>query len=625
MLSKSDFKVASSCCKKLVYKKASFETRNDGNEYLEMLAQGGHIISKYAQLTYLDGVEVKGESLTEVIQKTKEIIKCNKNITLFEATFLSNGKVVRTDILEKKDKRLNIIEVKSKSHDSDDDDAYKGKKNFEEYIEDVAFQTMILKEAYPDYEIHSFLLMPDKAKRTEIEGLAGWFRVNKMIEENFEIDELPAQNIVQFKKPLVEFVFENDPERENYINLLQKDDLLSLVPVDKEVDDIIGTIQNRAELFSDILQNGIKPEHFAINKNCKACEFNLGKEEDKNGYRDCWQDLTDIDPHIFDLYFGGAIGHYKSGWYLDELIGKRNVSFWDLDTERFKDKKGNFSTRGQRQLLQYENTKAKSEWISPSLPAALNELKYPLHFIDFETYSGAVPHHKGMRPYEIVAFQWSCHTVSSPDSEPVHSEFLNSDYDFPNFRFAESLMDQVGTTGTPLMWTPFENTILRNILEQMELYAYKNHKLKNWLTDITTDKNQDREGRFVDLNDLTLKYYFHPDMKGRTSIKKVLPAIWNNNIYLHSIPWFKKYTSDSPDSLNPYDTLAPVIGKLESEEVVKDGTGAMKAYHELMFGSFAENQERREQLKQLLLQYCELDTMAMVIIWKYWMDKCKRA
>jgi hypothetical protein len=75
--------------------------------------------------------------------------------------------------------------------------------------------------------------------------------------------------------------------------------------------------------------------------------------------------------------------------------------------------------------------------------------------------------------------------------------------------------------------------------------------------------------------------------------------------------------------LNPYDTLAPVIGELEKEEVVKDGTGAMRAYQDLMFGADSENKERQEQLKQLLLQYCELDSMAMVIIWKYWMDKCK--
>jgi hypothetical protein len=273
-------------------------------------------------------------------------------------------------------------------------------------------------------------------------------------------------------------------------------------------------------------------------------------------------------------------------------------------------------------LIQFENTKTKSEWVSPGLKSELQKLMYPLHFVDFETYSGAVPHHSGMRPYEVVAFQWSCHSVIKKGLDPVHSEFLNLDYDFPNFRFAESLMEQIGTGGTPLMWTPFENTILRNILEQMEIYGYKNDSLKKWLLDITTDKKAGREGRFVDMNDLTLQYYFHPDMKGRTSIKKVLPAVWNNNAYLHSISWFKKYVSDTSSILNPYDTLAPVIYEMEEEEVVKDGTGAMRAYHDLMFGSLKEDKKRRDQLKQLLLQYCELDTMAMVIIWKYWVDKC---
>ena len=156
MLSKSDFKIASTCSKKLIYKKASFETMNDANEYMEMLAQGGHIIAKYAKLTFPNGIEVKGVTIDEAISETKKLIEQNENITLFEATFLSNGKVVRTDVLEKKKNVLNIIEVKSKSHDSDDDD-YNAKTKLKEHIEDLAFQTLVLKEAYPDFEIHSFL------------------------------------------------------------------------------------------------------------------------------------------------------------------------------------------------------------------------------------------------------------------------------------------------------------------------------------------------------------------------------------------------------------------------------------------------------------------------------------
>jgi hypothetical protein len=621
MLSKSDFKIASNCSKKLVYKKAAYETLNDADEYLEMLAQGGHVIGKYAQLLYPDAIEIKGKTIAEAIVNTKKYIEQNENVILFEAIVSSNEKIVRTDILEKKGNVLNIIEVKSKSHDSEDDIS-KAKQKLKEYIEDVAYQTLVIKEAYPHFEIHSYLLLPDKAKRTTIEGLAGWFTVTKMVEEKFEIEELPAQNKIRFKKPLVEFIYVNDPNRGKFIDQLQKDSLLTLRPIDNEVKALWTEIRDRSDLFIDILQNGIKHEHYVLNKNCKDCQFNLGKAQEKNGYRECWKELSDIDPHIFDLYCGGAIGHYKKGWYWDELIAKRKVSFWDLDPQRFKDSKGNYSSRGLRQLIQYENTKSKKEWISPDLKFELQKLKYPLHFIDFETYSGAVPHHRGMRPYELVAFQWSCHTISNKGSDPTHSEFLNLDYNFPNFRFAEALMKHIGTNGTPFMWTTFENTILRNILEQMEIYSYKNDALKKWLTDITTDKKAGREGRFVDMNDLTLQYYFHSDMKGKTSIKNVLPAVWNNNRYLHTSSWFKKYVSDSPSSLNPYDTLAPVISEMEEGEVVKDGTGAMKAYHELMFGSLKGDKKRRDQLKQLLLQYCELDTMAMVIIWKYWIDKC---
>ncbi len=186
LLSKSDFKIASTCAKKLVYKKASYRTMNDENEYMEMLAQGGHIVGKYAQLTYPDGFEVKEDTIERAIFKTAKLILENDDITLFEATLLSNEKVVRIDILEKKKNVLNIIEVKSKSYDSDDDDE-NPQKRLREYIEDLAFQTVVLKEAFPEYEVHSFLLLPDKSKRTPIEGLAGWFNINQMVEDKFEI------------------------------------------------------------------------------------------------------------------------------------------------------------------------------------------------------------------------------------------------------------------------------------------------------------------------------------------------------------------------------------------------------------------------------------------------------
>lgn len=114
-LSKSDFKLASSCPKKLVYKKASFQTMNDSNEYMEMLAQGGYIVAKYAQLTYPEGIDISDESLEKALEETKKQIEENENFTLFETTILSDYKLIWIDILEKKLNMLYIIEVKSES------------------------------------------------------------------------------------------------------------------------------------------------------------------------------------------------------------------------------------------------------------------------------------------------------------------------------------------------------------------------------------------------------------------------------------------------------------------------------------------------------------------------------
>jgi hypothetical protein len=235
-----------------------------------------------------------------------------------------------------------------------------------------------------------------------------------------------------------------------------------------------------------------------------------------------------------------------------------------------------------------------------------------------------LPFHKGMRPYELIAFQWSCHTIHKPGETPVHSEwihtgtmFLNPN-EFPNFEFARSLMRQIGSTGTPFMWATHENTVLRTIMNQMESFGVQDEELRSWLIEITSEG--DKKGRLVDMNKMTLKYYFHPYMKGKTSIKKVLPAIWSQHHYLHEIAHFKNYVPDEliEGILDPYDTLISGLNEGEWEdEVVSGGTAAMRAYYRIRFDE-ALNNKQKEELRYQLLQYCKLDTMAMVIIAYHW-------
>src|SRR5574343_1880017 len=201
LLSKSDFQLASTCAKKLVYKKQGYATSNDTNEYMAMLAEGGYVVGKMATLLYTDGIEIDG-STADAATKTEEYLK-EKNVCLFEATFVSKGKTCRVDILEKKGNTISIIEVKSKSYDSTEP-IEKTIKELSTYIEDLAFQYLVVSECYPNHQIKAYLLMPDKAKRTEIDLLASWFNLTIPSSTTQESpDEIITQQKSNFKKPTV--------------------------------------------------------------------------------------------------------------------------------------------------------------------------------------------------------------------------------------------------------------------------------------------------------------------------------------------------------------------------------------------------------------------------------------
>ena len=222
-----------------------------------------------------------------------------------------------------------------------------------------------------------------------------------------------------------------------------------------------------------------------------------------------------------------------------------------------------------------------------------------------------MPYHAGMHPFENVAFQWSCHTIPAPNVKPKHTEWINLGESFPNFAFAESLKDHLGEDGTVCMWATHENTILKDILRQMD-GRHENETLKNWLARMTASQ-------MVDMNQLTLKHYFHPLMKGRTSIKKVLDAVWQTNPTLRGrFPFYVK--EENGELLSPYKSLPPLM-IAERDVFVNEGTGAITAYQSMLYGPQKSDKSIRDQWKRLLLQYCELDTLAMMMIYWHWKEK----
>ena len=83
-LSKSDFKVAQSCVTKLYYKKKRYPTTNDGNEYMQLLAEGGYMVGKLAQLLYTNGIEITDDNATTAGEKTNALLQ-QQNVEIEDA------------------------------------------------------------------------------------------------------------------------------------------------------------------------------------------------------------------------------------------------------------------------------------------------------------------------------------------------------------------------------------------------------------------------------------------------------------------------------------------------------------------------------------------------------------
>ena len=86
--------------------------------------------------------------------------------------------------------------------------------------------------------------------------------------------------------------------------------------------------------------------------------------------------------------------------------------------------------------------------------------------------------------------------------------------------------------------------------------------------------------------------------------------------------WIKK--DPAGGVINPYELLPPLFEGIDDDQIeqflmksnIQEGGAAMTAYAKMQFASITET-ERKSIIKGLL-KYCELDTLAMVMVWEYW-------
>ncbi|MGE3467852.1 MAG: DUF2779 domain-containing protein [Pyrinomonadaceae bacterium] len=200
----------------------------------------------------------------------------------------------------------------------------------------------------------------------------------------------------------------------------------------------------------------------------------------------------------------------------------------------------------------------------------MNSWEYPLQFLDYETFAYAIPQFDGVRPFQQMVFQYSLHTIRSPGSELEHAEFLSRGDDGPPRSVAESLREAMADgVGTVFVW--YESFEKGRNTEMADMFPD--------LADFFNEVN----AKTVDLMKIfSENLYVHPGFKGRNSIKKVLPVL---------VPDLRYEGLGIPDGL----------------------TATIKWFRAATWTTMSDAE--RVSVFNDLLEYCELDTKAMVEIY----------
>jgi len=199
----------------------------------------------------------------------------------------------------------------------------------------------------------------------------------------------------------------------------------------------------------------------------------------------------------------------------------------------------------------------------------LNDLTFPLYFLDYETFSGAVPAFDGVRPYQQVPFQYSLHVLTAPDAELEHREYLHAETSLPVSALAKQLKEDMGEDGSVIVWyAPFEmgrnDEMGRMLPEHKQFFEQLNSRVVDLMVPF-------KKGWFADAAFL-----------GSASIKKVLPV------------------------------LVPDLGYKDLE--IQYGGMAQRAWMKRYLDG--DDSGNEEELLKSLEAYCALDTLAMVRIYE---------
>jgi CRISPR/Cas system-associated exonuclease Cas4 (RecB family) len=257
------------------------------------------------------------------------------------------------------------------------------------------------------------------------------------------------------------------------------------------------------------------------------------------------------------------------GYSVHHIVGgKKLLSLIETDVFDVKEIPEDFDlTDKQQEKVTLQKT-GKPMIDEESIKETLLSLTFPLYFLDYETFGKPYPILDGYTSNQQIVFQYSLHVLQE-DGSLEHYEYMADDFESATRGLLDHMSKYIGHTGTVIVWNEsFEKGRNKELADVHPEYA-------DFLNDINN--------RVYDLMLIFKKDYLHPGFYGSASIKKVLPVM---------LPELS------------YNSLE-----------VQDGTMAMSEWEKMI--NPETTPEEKEQIRKDLLEYCALDTMAMVEIYRF--------
>lgn len=613
------------------------------------------------------------ESLAETNRRLQADLASNATYTVIAEAAIQHGDFfIRVDLLVANHvaKTLTLIEVKAKSVDQQTIDAgFKNRNGYEAkwlpFIYDVAFQTLVAEHSdlWAEYKVIPKLMLVNKEVPVGRNGLQDYVRIVRDPTNPRSAEAVVQPGTTRAMLGDLSFLIEVDMTK--IVNELRSMPVSGYHIPDGMGEDL-WTFMNWA---CKVQQTGARI-FTTLDKRCAKCQFRARSgEPERSGLHECWanaikegrldgraEDASDRDlPLSIDLWGGGAGSVSTAG----NILNAGHAFLWDVVETSFQPKKesqpkGMEFTPFERRVMQIDLVKGSDSTFrvqKETLREQMAGWAFPWHMIDFETSAPSVPFFKGMRPYQTVAFQFSHHRMDEDGTITHANQFIRIEADGnPNVEFVrelrKSLMPDGELHGTVFRYAAHENTVLSGIREEIEADETipDQERLISFIDQITDDGPQ----TMVNLQKVVLDAYISRHAGGSNSLKYILPAILKdapNTAAKYSTPGrygkgleMPSLNIDAPEGHvwlqagsdgNPYKTLPPLIdlAGVSAEDIDEmlaglvgsEGDGrldqgglAMAAYHLTRYTNVCD--DARATLKQSLLRYCELDTLAMCML-----------